>query len=207
MSNYINILALLSILTVSITCISQAQKNPPIPINPNNRVDTTLVRRIDVTGDGKPERIELSISAPSFRSPFIWTMCVISKSDTLYSYHVSDAEEIMFGDPPVSDSSYLSLKYDYYFKQFVDLSVNCSVKVGKRDSSESFYQTVYNVTKEQLERGKGISSSRASKIAKEMAERIRKKEIPILEHWDGSVDITAVAYCKELNCFIMVLSA
>ena len=183
-----------------------AQKWYIIPIDPNKRVDTTIVRLIDITGDSKVERIELTLKALSFRSPISWTMRILSNSDTLYTYRVKDNYEFMFGGPPDNDSSYLKLKYQFFFQNFVDLEVVHSLDndlAFKRDYGGS----IYNISREWLVDKKHIPSAQASRIAKSLERKIRQKKLPILFHSDGNVDVCLpLVFVKEVNCLIPIYS-
>jgi len=186
--------------------LTGAKKKQIIPINPEYRVDTTIVRLIDITGDSNPERFELSLKASSFRVPFSWTLRILSNSDTLYSYSAKNSYEIIFGDPPTSDSSYLKLKYEYFFKKFVDLRVTRSFN-AELAFKRSYEGSIYTYSKKWLEEVKHISSTQAARIAASLEKGIRQKKIPVLLHWDGNVDVcNPVAYAKELNFLVPIYS-
>ena len=50
----------------------------------SERVDKTIIREVDLTRDGKPEKIILHITGDNIRSPFSWTFEIISNGRRIF---------------------------------------------------------------------------------------------------------------------------
>ena len=53
-------------------------------------IDKEIVKKVDVTGDGRPEKILLHLKAKNIKAPFAWTLSVMSEGQLIYSYNSDD---------------------------------------------------------------------------------------------------------------------
>lgn len=56
----------------------------PAPKDGFNKIDRTIIRRVDLTHDAKPEKIVLHVTGNNIRSPFIWTIEIYSHGKRIF---------------------------------------------------------------------------------------------------------------------------
>src|SRR5688572_3447098 len=86
------------------------------PINPSQRVDTTLVHVTDVTADGSPDTVRVHLTAPRFDAPFTREFSIVSRGRVLFTRSTveqwldSTLKDTSFGLPC---SGYLQCKCEW----------------------------------------------------------------------------------------------
>ena len=100
--------------------LSQKIKSMPGYIDVLAKVDTTFVQLADMTFDGEPDSVILTIKGESLVHPFVWSLKVQSKGQTIYQ-HIKDDSGMdkFFNDPGyVSNTQdpYFESKTTYYFQ-------------------------------------------------------------------------------------------
>lgn len=87
--------------------------------NIGGNIDKTIIREIDLTWDGKPEKIVLHVTGKDIHSPFTWTIEINSGGRRIYfEKEVGTAEyDTLFNSPDVLRycPSYESCKKQWYF--------------------------------------------------------------------------------------------
>lgn len=89
-------------------------------------IDQQLIKEIDVTGDGKPEKIVLHLTAKNMEAPFKWTLTIISEGKQIYSYSSDDNWFDKFFNHAgyVSGcNDYISCKKKYYYHDIFNVLV------------------------------------------------------------------------------------
>lgn len=89
-------------------------------------IDQQLIKEIDVTGDGKPEKIVLHLTAKNMVAPFKWTLTIISEGKQIYSYSSDDTwlDKFFNHEGYVSGcNDYISCKKKYYYHDIFNVLV------------------------------------------------------------------------------------
>ncbi len=181
----------------------------------HGRIDTTLYRSVDVTGDGIPDTVELHLNAPDFKSPFNWSLQIWSqRHDLLYSFTESDSDtdnmlQLQAGlDSDLTYNAndwkrYLLLKYNLFFKDFAGLKVNPHMDWGidtlEYDSTYdgSIYQTAGNFLFSRCH----MSKQEARGAIQRVVLQLKKGKLPIVTHDEGLETALPMVYfpeCKKL---------
>ena len=106
-------------------------------------IDTTLVRKMDVTGDGKPDSILLHFKSKSFTSPFSWSIVIKSRGEMIYQF-VDDgvALEDRFRLDDASKETYRRNKWNYFFQEFAEFKSGKDPKYGGGEMDEAIINSV-----------------------------------------------------------------
>ena len=197
---------ILSMLLLS-ECFSQNQFNPKLP------VDTILIKRTDITGDGIPEKITLRLKAKDFYTPLWWQLSIISKGKVIYSYTESDSSaEFKFIDDPERAKQYLKLKYHYFYKEFVGLQISKSINFGGRDGKKSLLSktydgSIYKIARKYLVDQYHLNANAADNAIERVAKLIATGQTVIILHDCGNVETTLpMVYFKEVNALVPIFS-
>jgi hypothetical protein len=141
-------------------------------------IDKQLVKIVDVTGNGKQDKIILHLKAKNIKAPFLWTLTIMSEGKPIYSYSSDDTwlngffESVNY----VGDcKDYISCKKKYYYHDILNGIVetdNKSTDVeGILDKSVS--NTLYPLGQEQLKECCNITGEQAELILKKLEAKFR----------------------------------
>ena len=87
------------------------------------RIDRTIVRMVDLTRDGKPEKVTLRIQGESIRDPFKWAIEIDSDGRRIFFKEQVDSRiDRFFNDPQYIQgcNDYESCKKKWYFDELMD---------------------------------------------------------------------------------------
>ncbi len=126
----------MAVILLQTVCLVASQRSARSSFD---KVLQTMTREVDVTGDGKKDRIELRLMGESWSSPLKWTLTIPSLGRTVFTYESDDAWlDRFFNDEGYVDDtcgSYLACKKLYYLHGILDGLVDKSlVKPGWFDS-------------------------------------------------------------------------
>jgi len=171
------------------------------------KIDTTLFRLVDITGDGINDTISLSIEASSINSPFNWTLKVVSNNRVLYSYVEKDRRtDSRFTENSKTQQEYINLKKKFFFKQFAGLEVTKKVRFGPKnffsdaDCVHNMHETVYR----QLVEHCGLAKIQAEKLANQITQKVKLGKVPIFMHSIGMDTSLPMIYVKECESLIPI---
>ena len=180
-------------------------KSIPGNIDVMAKVDTTFVQIVDVTFDGKPDSVILTIEGESLMHPFVWSLKVRSAGKTIFQHIKDDTRIDKFFDNPGSviekHKTYLDSKRYYYFEFMPSNLIDerrFPAAVNRRARNG-----VYYIAKENLTNNHQVSDQEADVIVETMAERLRSGTFIL------SVPISAVQsqfpriYVPEVGAFVV----
>jgi hypothetical protein len=91
----------------------------------SDKIDRTISREIDLTRDGKPEKVILHVTGKDFQSPFTWTMTIQSNDRRIFYKEHADTERFdsLFNEPEFWGDchDYASCKSNWYFTDVMNL--------------------------------------------------------------------------------------
>lgn len=144
-----------------------AEENPIAP------VDKKIVRKVDVTGDGKPDTITLRVMGKDSYSPFTWTLTISSLGETVL-FHTRNDKNIdgFFGDQDYVGNckGYQECKSKWYYKDL--LSILIVPKSGYE--LKGIMPEIDVVAGKYLADGLGIKGERAKAIITNIKNRLQK---------------------------------
>ncbi len=184
------------------------------------RIDTTVYRYIDVTGDTIPEIVSLHLKALNFKAPFDWTLQIWSRDkDLLYSFseHDSATDYLLQLESGLdSDSTfnandwnkYQQTKYDFFFKKFAGLSVSYNLRYGVPEYryKRSYDGSIYTVAQKYLIGSCHMSAKDARLAIDNAVKRLKRKEIPVVIHDVGVDTVLPMAYFPECKKLVPIYS-
>jgi hypothetical protein len=195
---------------LTLLCIALAVE--PIYQERSGRVDTVMVRMVDLTGDGKSESVELRITARSFHAPFKWTLTIRSGKTNLYTFTVNNGlslEERFQHQAASGNVSYDTIKHRFFFRDFCEFTTGTGLpEFDTAVYVDSTYSdgSVYAVARRALGR-MGLAGPALSTAVNALALRIRDNRAVMFSHSDGNVDVTQpMAYVPEVRAFVPVYS-
>lgn len=172
-------------------------------------IDELLVRSVDVTGDGKPEKITLVLKAKDFNSPFQWSLSISSSGKQLFTYASDDTRiDPFFADRGfITDcSGYAECKKKWYFKDILNSLIvprSGYDLEGILDKSKS--NTLYPLGRQYLKECCGIKQNDADAILSRIEKRIRNNQAVLISIPKSPVTSDALMiFCPEVDRFIPV---
>jgi hypothetical protein len=141
-------------------------------------IDQELVKNVDVTGDGKPEKIILHLTAKNIKSPIVWTITLTSEGKQIYSYQSDDArlDKNFYDDGYVMDcNDYISCKKKYYYRDILDVLVLTGSKWYNVDGilDKSQPNTLYPLGRKQLQECCNVTGQQADAILSKIENKFR----------------------------------
>lgn len=171
-------------------------------------IDKQLVKKVNLTGNGKQDKIILHLTAKNIKAPFLWTLTIISKGKQIYSYRSDDTWlNNFFGDKDYIGgcTDYISCKKKYYYHDLIDEIIqtnNKSINVdGILDKSQT--NTLYPLGRKQLKECCNIIGEQAESILNKLEAKFRSGKaitvnIPISPVQDNS----PLIFVPEIDRFI-----
>jgi len=179
------------------------------PIGPNE-VDEELTRNVDVTGQGKLNKISLHIRAKSMHSPFTWELSITANGKDIYTYASDDTEiDKFFGSKGYVKNcqGYVDCKKKYYFHDILDNLVLNGNKwynlEGTLDKTQS--NTLYPIGRNYLEKCCAISGTKADAILQNIENKLRNGTAIILNMVTSPVTArNPEVFAPEIGRFIPI---
>ena len=171
------------------------------------KIDTTLFRVVDITGDGINDTVSLSIEASNINSPFNWTLKVISNNRVLYSYIEKDGQtDSRFTVDSQTQQEYINLNKKFFFKQFAELEVTKKVRFGPKNfiSNSDCVQDMRETIIRQLIEHCGLTKIQAEKMSDRITQKVKLGKVPILMHAIGMDTSLPMIYVKECETLIPI---
>jgi hypothetical protein len=173
--------ALAAVVTLTVLAVGNVRAQGGAP----PRVDQTLTREADLTGDGKPERIALRLEGDSWQAPFRWSLSIASVGKIVFSRQSDDSPiDSLFSEKGFVDDkcdSYIACKRQYYLHDLLD---NLIVKADwpadhhalVDDSSGSVRETLF----EQLTGEYRITPGQVAAIVTAVKAKLRTKRAVLI---------------------------
>jgi len=171
-----------------------------------NKIDEVLTRNVDVTGNGKQDKIVLHLWAKSINSPFSWTLSIVEDGKEIFSYSSNDSnEDKNFNDDGyVSDCrGYLECKKKYYFHDILENIVLTKNQYNVEGMLKS--PSHVSIGKTYLEKCCTIHGSKADTILMNMEKKLRNGtaiviSIPVSPVMSG----TPMVFAPEIGRFVPI---
>jgi hypothetical protein len=171
-------------------------------------VDQELVKEVDVTGDGKPEKIILHLTAKNMKAPFVWTLTIISEGKQIYAYKSDDTHlDKFFNDEGyvLDCKDYMSCKKKYYYHDILDVLVLSGNKWydvnGILDKSQT--NTLYPVGRKQLRECCNVTGQQADAILSKIENKLRTGKAIVINILQSPVHANPpLTFVSEVGRFI-----
>jgi hypothetical protein len=119
--------ALPAVVLVSVGMAALAAQTSTIQNQVLERIDKTIVREVDLTRDGKPERIVLHVTGKDLKSPFAWTIEIYLHGRRIFHKERDDSiidANFKYPDYVGDCANYEACKEKWYFKDMMDAFLN-----------------------------------------------------------------------------------
>lgn len=174
-------------------------------------IDTTLVKNVDVTGDGILDTISLNIQAESYSKVYKFNFSIYSLGNLIYSYSGDDSNfNDMFTKEYFPSCKTVSLaKREYYFKTFMGFKIERKIDFGdstllfKKDYSGSIYQVAHKF----LTANSKLSQNEIKLAINKAIEKLKKGKALIIFHSKEIIDSSLpLMYFPEIKKLVPIYS-
>jgi hypothetical protein len=173
-------------------------------------VDEKIVKEVDVTGDGKPDKIILQLKAKDVKAPFTWTLAIIAEDKQIYSYTSDDKWlDEFFNDEGYVENcqGYTDCKQKYYFHDILDSLVLTGDAwfdiTGILDPSSS--NTLYPLGRKELKDCCNIEGKQADGILGKIEKNLRSGKAIAINVLCSPVKANPpMIYAPEIDRFIKI---
>jgi hypothetical protein len=157
---------------------------PGFPL-PRGHVDQTIVKHLDVTGDGIADDLVLHIKGESWNKPLKWSLTIISKGKNIFEHKSDDTWlDNFFNDRGYVNkpcSTYLECKKQYYLHDLLDdLVVKTDLSQNMYAFDKSNKESIHFVAKKELMTTFKLSESEAIKTIDWMIIKLKTGNRPVL---------------------------
>ena len=147
-------------------------------IEDEKAINTDLVKVADVTGNGTPDKITVHLSAKNMKSPFLWTITIISEGKQVYSHSSNDTQlDRFFNDDGYVDGckDYISCKSKYYYHDILDGLILTGNKWYDVNSilDPSKTNTLYSLGRKELRKCCKVTGRQADSILRKIEHKFR----------------------------------
>jgi hypothetical protein len=172
-------------------------------------VDEELVRHIDLTGDGNPEKITLTLKAKDIAKPISWSLTIKSVNRVLLQHTRDDARiDAFFKDSNyvTNCTGYLECKKKWYYHDILDILVVPTTGYDLEGILDKKYgNTLYPLGRAYLAKCCAIGRKRADHILASIEKRIRNGSAVMISIPDTPATGGALlTFCPEVSRFIPV---
>jgi len=198
---------ILSLALLLLASIASASSCPP-NLDKKKPIEQTIIKSIDVDGDGVEDRIELRIKGKNFNSPFRWELKIFSRDKIIYQRSRSN-ERI---EPFFSDANYIGgctgyddCKCQWFFQKFLDRMI---VKMS-RDNVGVFDKkapnSIYVIAKKHLKKEYKKSPELVDSAIKNAVERLLSgKTVTIVVPDEPEITTPPMVWMPEFSRFVPV---
>jgi hypothetical protein len=176
------------------------------------RVERTIERTIDVTGDGVPDRIVLKISADTWQTPIKWSLSILSKGKVVYSYFSDDTWlDKFFNDRDFMNKTctgYLDCKKKYYLTDLMKGVAEIDFRPPDPDSR--FFDkvragSIYNTAGKELIEKYHFTESEAFQTVDLMVSKIKAGKAILINIPVSPVQVQFPRmYCDKVGAFLVI---
>jgi hypothetical protein len=150
--------------------------------NDMSPIEQDLIKEIDVTGDGKPEKIVLHLSAKNIKFPFTWTLTITSEGKKIFSHQGHDAQlDKFFNDEGyvLDCKDYISCKKKYYYHDLLNGFVLTGNKWYDLEGilNKELPTTLYPLGRKQLKACCNITGAHAESILNKIETNFRSGKV------------------------------
>lgn len=171
-------------------------------------VNERLVKYIDLTGEGHPENITLTLEAKDFKAAVQWTLTVRSGKKVLLRHTQHDEYTDQTFDPQsmTNCTDYIECKKKWYYHDLLNSLVIPSSRYDVEGLlNQSQGNTLYPLGKKYLARCCQIGAERAERILAKIERRIRAGTAVIITIPDTPNNAgPLLIFCPEIELFVPV---
>ena len=170
--------ALPGVLIISLGITALVAQTKAIHNQALESVDKTIIREVDLTRDGKPEKVVLHVTSKDFKSPFTWTITVLSNGRKIFYLDHADDEHFdkSFNDPEFWGKcrDYVSCKSAWYFTEVMRLFLYTlePIHLELMANKDSFFTTFDEINALIIKTGKA-TPVQANRIVEELKQDIQ----------------------------------
>jgi hypothetical protein len=163
------------VLLISIGMVVLVAHTNAIQNHGSGIIDKTIIREVDLTRDGKPEKIVLHITGKDFKSPFKWTIEIYSQGRRIFYKKGDDSTiDANFNNPDyVGDcANYEACKEKWYFKDMMDAFL-IPLSPEFSDVLESMGGSSFNEIKDRILQTRNADLHKAKEVIEALKEQIK----------------------------------
>ena len=169
-------------------------------------VDEKLTKAQDLTGDGKPDKIILTLKAANNISPMTWNPIIESGGQSVYSYESDDSWlDKFFGEEGYMDrcSGYSQCKARYYYNDIINyLVVPYKMMDVERIASD---ESLIEITLQSLKGIKNLPENESIAIIRKIQKRLIDRSAIVISIPKSPVKRNGLmVYCPELATFVTI---
>ena len=146
-------------------------------IDIHSKVDVTLTKLADATGNGQVDQITLRILGQDFVHPFTWALEIQSNGKAIYVHESDDAWlDQFFNDSGfvLDCSGYVDCKQKYYFKDLLGfLLVESTLEANPHALDKENVGSIHTVARNFFRDECGVSGEVATEIIQRMVIQIK----------------------------------
>ncbi len=167
---------LILLAATSTQCVSSGKQKAP--------VDVTHAKRIDVTGDGRPESVVLNYRGANWHEPFTWTLRITAEGRLLFEHSDDDAwmDEFFADENFLGEGlGYLKSKRKYYNEEMLQ-GLFCTTGFPSNDHAfdPKNSGSIHVVAANELKEKHSLSDEEARRVVAWMMERLKAFKAPLL---------------------------
>ncbi len=172
-------------------------------------INEELERHIDLTGDGHPEKITLTLKAKGITKPFRWSLTIRSDKKILLEHTRDDSKiDSFFSDQNyvTNCTGYIECKKKWYYKDILDIIIVPRTGYDLEGILDKKYEnTLYPLGRAYLAKCCGIGPKQADRILANMERRIRGGSAVMITIPDTPATGSGLlTFCTEVDRFIPV---
>ena len=153
-------------------------------IDVNAKIDETLTKYLDVTGDGQDDRIILRIRGRDFTHPFTWSLEIESNGKCVFRHESDDAWlDRFFHDVGYVDdcNGYVGCKRKYYFHDLLEfMFIRTDLSGNPHAFDEANSGSIHTIGRKHLTDVCRVSDKTASDIVRRMMDQIQSGKAVLL---------------------------
>jgi len=178
-------------------------------IDKSKPIDLDIVRKIDVTGDGEVDTINLHLKAKDFQSPFLWKLTISSSGKQIFKSESNDTwMNSFFSDRGyvLGCTNYDTCKEKYYFHDIIDSLIHDKSSYDLEGIlNRTASNTLYPVGRSHLKKCCSIQGPQADKILAGIESRLRSGKAIVISVLKSPVKSGApMVYAPEIHGFVPI---
>ncbi|MFA8343220.1 MAG: hypothetical protein ACEPO8_09660 [Rhodothermaceae bacterium] len=171
-------------------------------ISAQQKINETIVKYIDVTGDKVKDKTTLKLKAENIDAPFKWNLSIVSNGNKILDHKADDTIiNKLFTDKNFVDEdckNYKECKKQYYYSYILGNLIS-GIDVDRN------YDSISSTIKEELKEKTKLSDKEIEQLTEKIISRIRRKELAVVSIHESPVQRHfPIVYVKEINKFVIV---
>jgi hypothetical protein len=175
------------------------------PIDQPQTIDTTLVRRVDVDGDGVLDELRLHVTGASFDTPFKRVLTILSKNKEIYRQENNDSTiDFLFRETGVC-AEYIACKREWYFEAILRGMVGDPKGLGEGVFDPRTMNGIYYIARDHLVKYCGATAETAREAILRVVPGLRTRTRPFIVPQNTPVQSgMPLVWFAEFSCFAKI---